>query len=122
LSSVKFVFVVDLGCAIGHCQVQKFEVSYFSEKSGKGRVEVDSEDSHFILGQKRLFEFFLGTGFDFFFPLQDLALLILIDGLGNGVVEFLDVFVFFSLGDRGSKFLDLLKWLLHSFVKTSAPG
>lgn len=98
------------------------QVVDFSQQSDQGGVEVDLEETVFILSQQGQLQFLDAGHFDFLFPGEDLTLFIFVYGLGNRKVELNDVLVFFTFIDRRAQVRQVLQRLVHSLLETCAPG
>ena len=115
MSSVRLCLLKQLGSCFRHVPVELFEVFDLPEQADENGVEVDLEQSIFlvlvalVVGDEEVFEFFVSVLIDFLFPQSDLGLFVILDNLQNVLVEFIDILVFFPFGDALAERVDLLE-------------
>ena len=105
LTAVSISFFEDfLGC-FGDTSVELFQIFDFSQEANQNRVKVDLQESvffvfaAFVVANQEVFEFFMSVFVDFLLPKTDFGFFVVIDDLENILMQFLNIFVFFSFSD-----------------------
>ena len=128
LTAVSISFFEDfLGC-FGDTSVELFQIFDFSQEANQNRVKVDLQESvffvfaAFVVANQEVFEFFMSVLINFFLPKTNFGFFIVIDDLEDILMQFLNIFVFFSFGDAFAQVVDFLEGFWDSGLEGPAPG
>lgn len=105
MSSVCLSLLEELGGSFRNISVELFEILNLSEQSDENGVEVDLQQSIFlvfvalVVGDEEVLQFFVSVLIDFLLPQSNFGLFVVLDDLEDVLVELIDILVFLPFGD-----------------------